>query len=86
MSLVDSARRLAGPGIGVYCDACTGSPESDHFPDCPMLAMPRIVAVLEAVEAVTIAYEESRVLYGDGGSQMSHAVQTLDDALEGEPA
>lgn len=49
-SLLDDARQLAQPGIGLYCDACTGSPESGHFPGCPMLSLPKIVAVLEVVE------------------------------------
>lgn len=50
--LSDLARRLAESAIGVYCDACTGSPESGHFPDCPMLLLPRLVAVVEASERV----------------------------------
>jgi hypothetical protein len=52
MSPLDDARKLARPDIGMHCDFCTGSPESGHFDGCPMLALPRIVAVLEAAERV----------------------------------
>lgn len=52
MTPLDAARQLAEGGIGAYCDACTGSPESGHFPGCPMLSLPEIVAALEEYEAL----------------------------------
>lgn len=64
MSLLDDARQLLNiqpieelPGeIGMYCRCCGEkigeSPEfAGHEPDCPWLAMPRIVAALEAADA-----------------------------------
>lgn len=51
MTLLEAARALAGPISGA-CDACTGSASTGHFPECPLAAMPRIVAVLEAAERV----------------------------------
>jgi hypothetical protein len=60
MSLIDDARRLwreGAPSIydTAFCGRCgkrrTGESTYDHDPDCPWLAMPRIVAVLEAGEA-----------------------------------
>jgi hypothetical protein len=54
MSLLDDARRLA-EGSGDPCGFCLGyegSPGGLHAPDCPMHAVPRIVAVLEAAESL----------------------------------
>lgn len=59
MSLLDDARRLTsnadwpfGPTPGgqmpEICMICNGY--HDHRPDCPWLAMPRILVVLEAAE------------------------------------
>jgi hypothetical protein len=52
MSLIDDARQLAQHGIGMHCDACTGSPLSGHIYGCPMLAMPKILAALEHYDSM----------------------------------
>lgn len=50
MTPLEAAKRLADASIGVHCDFCTGSPISGHFEDCPLFAVPQIVAALEAAE------------------------------------
>lgn len=59
MTPLDAARALAG-AIGMQCDFCTGSPISGHFEGCPLLSLPKIVAALEAAEALStlVAREE----------------------------
>lgn len=67
MSLLEDARRLAERGFTPWedschwtCESCGCHVETDeeastwtgHAPDCPWLAMPRIVAALEAAEWV----------------------------------
>lgn len=57
MSAIEDARRLAGAEPVIHnkmtseneCAMCMGV-SGDHVPECPWLAMPRIVAALEAAE------------------------------------
>lgn len=70
MSLLDDARRLSENDAyvyseyGDYCHFCNGkaweeppdgSHHIEHAPDCPWLAMPKIVAALEAADALIAA-------------------------------
>lgn len=69
MSLLDEAKRLAMQSpfrnecvaghtskAPVTCLFCA-TPSFSHAPDCPWLAMPRIVAALEAAERVISTYD-----------------------------
>lgn len=62
MSPLEAAKKLAGietwyglggDGYCIACDEYIGTSNGSHAPDCPTLAMPRIVAALEAAERVT---------------------------------
>lgn len=62
MSLVDDVKRLAADdpveaddeqGYPAFCRLCLSY--KPHAPDCPWLAMPKIVAALEAAERVAAA-------------------------------
>lgn len=65
MGLVEDAKRLADAGSyddggngSLYepsCIHCCGFPDDPHKPDCPWLAMPRIVRALEAAQALVDA-------------------------------
>lgn len=68
MSLVDAARKLweAGASMDEHCHHCDSYITSflpaehqtgEHSPDCPWLALPQIVAALEAAEKVLTAGE-----------------------------
>lgn len=70
MGLIEDAKailKLGNPVVDGKCDLCegsyslgpTGTPFS-HKPDCPWLAMPRIVAALEAAQAFLLALPEWR--------------------------
>ena len=52
--LLDAARALARPPLWTWdgeCGFCDGTDSGDnHAPDCPWLALPRIVAAIEAAE------------------------------------
>lgn len=100
MSLLDDARRLAKSGFTPWEDSCRlkcelcgadGAGEDGPFPhesDCPWLAMPQIVAALEAAEAVGTAYDRETVAtWGTNlGSPLLAAVDTLDKMLRGANA
>lgn len=93
MSLIEDARRLAAqsvhePYAGDHCVFCAGRRNvDDHLPHCPWLSMPRIVAALEAAQAVVDraffredgTYEGRRIGYTD-------ALEALVSALRGEVA
>lgn len=74
MSLIDDARRLADAGSyddggnGSYnepsCIHCHSWPEDQHEPTCPWLALPRIVAALEAAQALLKAVDTTMVGHG----------------------
>lgn len=66
MTLLDDARQLARSGIGMYCDACTGSPESGHFDQCPMLSLPKIVAALEVADQMEARFTVGSFLDDSG--------------------
>ena len=84
MSLLDAARRLAetDPAELVnshsrchWCEEFTSTEQ--HTPDCPWLAMPQIVAALEAAERVILVsrHPAPRV------NEMIRAEDALGDAL-----
>lgn len=79
MSLLDDARQMVKPGIGLHCDFCTGSPKSGHLEGCPVLSMPRFVAALEAAEK--IAYEHEHPTHPD---DLWLGIRALVAALKGE--
>jgi hypothetical protein len=54
MTPLDAAKAI-GTEIGSQCDACTGSPISGHFNECPILAMPAIVEVLTLVNTLMVS-------------------------------
>jgi hypothetical protein len=68
MSLLDDAKRLGEIGTihthyfygndNEECIAGCAAWKGEHEPDCPVLALPRIVAVLEAAERVAMMYPE----------------------------
>ena len=70
MSLLDDARRLAGVWPTdrydncVFCYEIQRSDEPTHAPDCPWLAMPQIVAALEAAERLVESNE--LIVEGEG--------------------
>lgn len=79
MGLLDDARQLTAvspmnDGICVYCDM------SDHSPDCPWLALPRIVAALEAAERLLKNGMKRHYCPDDHDCP----VRTLRNALRGE--
>jgi hypothetical protein len=95
MSPLDAARRLAGHSpvadfdVGYGCHVCEGPADIpigdtdwrvDHKPDCPWLALPRIIAALEAAERVA----EIDALGDQNGwvDQMAQAVDDLGAALQ----
>lgn len=49
-TMLAAVKALAEHGISMHCDFCTGSTLSGHLDGCPLLAMPRIVALVRAVE------------------------------------
>lgn len=66
MSLLDAVRRLRpetytsetlDAGYQEVCVRCNHRLDQGHAPDCPWLAMPRIVAALEAAERLSAAWE-----------------------------
>ena len=71
MSVLDDARRLVASGSAPvddqgdcwFCQAMT----RDHESDCPWLALPRIVAALEAAELAHQAFLWRRSSYDDKG-------------------
>lgn len=75
MSLIEDAKRLARSGFTPWEDSChltcemcgeDGAGEDGpfpHSPNCPWLAMPRIVAALEAAEALVKVIDRSSVHY-----------------------
>lgn len=85
--LVEAARRLIAGGVSSddYCQHCercitfrlTGdNRDEEHAPDCPWLAMPQIVAALEAAQALSESLDQT----ADGPP--NHArVQALKRAL-----
>ena len=96
MNLLDAARRLAeecteteyaddySGASWVNCRIC-GAMDS-HRPDCPTLALPQIVAALEAAEAFTAVAPDPRQwghLYQPGGlERQQNAVRALFDAMK----
>ena len=99
--LLDDARRLAAidPFVNVWahssgeyecfaCEAPWSGEGKQHKPDCPWLALPRIIAALEAAESVSEAYDRETVAtWGHSlGSPLLAAVDRLDGTLRGEPA
>ena len=81
--MLDDMERMAQPGIASYCDFCTGSPVSRHFEGCPLLAIPKIVAVLEAVERVMTPrqYDERDEFVGVPADQVRVVDAVAYDAL-----
>ena len=57
MSLLDDARRLLALDSTTGCSACDGW-GATHEPDCSWLALPRIVAALEAAERLVGVWRE----------------------------
>lgn len=98
MSLLDDARKLRDEQAGTwtedgrgwmaacrFCDAYSEVSEESlvHAPECPVLALPRIVAALEAAELMTIACDEERVISGKlGGRRLVAALDDLNEALD----
>ena len=66
MTPLSKARDMADLSIGTYCDFCAGSPISGHFEGCPILAMPKIVRVLELMGQGIQALGEHPVQDEDG--------------------
>ena len=74
MRPLGAAKRMTA-AIAEHCDFCTGSPTSGHFGGCPMLAMTRIVAALEAAQE-----------WADGFPGNSRREEKLRAALKGDEA
>lgn len=94
MSLLDDARKIAArePDGGYYIESCclycdrNISGDNNHAPGCPWLNMPRIVAALEAAEAVLWAIDEDE-WHGDGLSRsLRKAAQDLEIAMAEDDA
>jgi hypothetical protein len=102
MTPLEAAQRLHGGNpfgshgddAGWQCPFC-GMPSGRHSgfgdrhrSDCPSLALPAIVAALEAAEAVRRAYDRETVAtWGVNlGSPLLAAVDALDKAMTGEGA
>lgn len=93
MTLLEAVQRLNETltADGLDCIGCFGPlyqglPHGGHVkPECPVLQLPRIAAVLEAAEAVGRAYSQETVAtWGVNlGSPLLAAVDALDRALEG---
>jgi hypothetical protein len=97
VSLLSAARAIAatepleeygGVYSCVYCRACRHSnqafaPVSQHADDCPWLAMPKIVAALEAAQAASECLDEGvRTVFK--GVCIENARYLLRTALKGE--
>lgn len=99
MSLLEDARAISesAPSSDDQCPHCSayigpvrGGDYGEHSPDCPWLAMPRIVAALEAAEKVAsdMPLDEGHAeCYYCGGWRDHHAAgcpwQALAAALRG---
>lgn len=57
MGLAEIARRMVEEDVTRTCDNF-GCLWGGHAPDCPWLALPKIVAALEAMEQIAVAHEE----------------------------
>lgn len=69
MSLLDDARRIqeAGPpDYGDVCVICQAQLQKGHASDCPWLAMPKIINVIEAAGRVILDLPETSVFLGFG--------------------
>lgn len=105
MNLLDAARWMAHNRpheIGEACWYCNaGQPDDSYLerppkPDCPWLALPKIVAALEVAERVAAAYERRQArLTGEGLSPAAslgsfgptlNEVERLVAALRGDPS
>jgi hypothetical protein len=94
MSLLDDARELIGvdpfydwaDGASdpeMVCIVCSRYRKYGHDPDCPWLALPKILLALEAAEALTVAYEEARIIFGAPlGYRFKVLCEQLDKALD----
>lgn len=87
MTVLEAARRLR-PGLTCAencfeCDASITVGEL-HAPDCPWLALPKIVAALEAAERSVRALDENPRMAWD--HPVMAAVDQLGEALKGEGA
>lgn len=81
MSLLDDARRLEKPHYS-DCHYCGTINPGAHAEGCPMLSLPKIVAVLEAAERVMQGSERNRAsgwCWGCGNSRARAYVDGLQE-------